>query len=88
MFLTVSILLAEQISSDNTVCAAPGGQYLTTPPCQTIYAALACAIVTWVLFGISFSIDLHSIIRNKRDTEKVSAGSGELSAETISINQE
>ena len=81
MFLAVWIVLAEQISRDNTVCAAPDGGHLTTQPCKTIYAALAFAIVTWLLFGISFGIGLHSIItRKNRGTEKSNAGTGELNA--------
>ena len=66
MFLAVCIVLAEQISCDNTVCAAPGGRHLNTYPCQTIYAALAFAITTWLLFGISIGLELYyNIIREK-----------------------
>ena len=81
MFLAVWIILAEQISCDDTVCAAPGGGHLTIQPCKTIYAALAFAIVTWLLYAISFGIELHYIITRKgRDTEKGRTETGEMSA--------
>src|SRR5947207_9404630 len=56
MFLAVWIALAEQISCNTSFCAAPGGGHLHTKQCKTIYSACALAIVSWILFTISFCI--------------------------------
>jgi hypothetical protein len=81
MFLAVWVILAEQISCDTAVCTALGGGHLATHPRQTIYAALAFATVTWLLFAISFGIELYLIItRKKMFTEKGNTETGYLNA--------
>ena len=81
MFLAASVVLAKQIACDNMACAAPGGGYLIIPPCITIYVAFGFTIVAWILFGISFGLDLYSIIiRKKTEKEKGSAGTGDVNA--------
>ena len=75
MFLAVWIALAQQISSSTSFCSTPGGGNLTTAPCNTIYAALAFAIVCWLLFSISCAMTIKQMMReNRRGGEKETNG--------------
>ena len=58
LFLAAWISLASNIGKRQE-CAAPGGGHEHSTPCDTIYSALAFAILEWLLFAFTF----FSVIR-------------------------
>ena len=75
MFLAVWIALAEQVSCDTARCAAPGGGHLHTKPCSAVYAALAFAVMEWILFTVSFIMVANNMWRNKEQNNTKGEGS-------------
>jgi hypothetical protein len=53
LFLAIWISLSVNIGRDDQ-CTAPDGGHLHTKECNTIYTALAFAIVDWLLFTVTF----------------------------------
>lgn len=53
MFLAVWIALSVNIGQDS-YCSGPLGGHLHTRWCNSIYSALAFAIIDWILFTVTF----------------------------------
>jgi hypothetical protein len=64
MFFAVWIALAVNIGQ-NTQCVAPSGGHSHSRECNTIYTALAFAIIDWLLFSITFGMVVYAVATGK-----------------------
>lgn len=76
MFIAVWIALAVNIGSKSNYCSVSieKGGHSGSVPCQTIYAALAFAILGWLLFTHSLTRTLQDILEKKANMANIKEG--------------
>lgn len=75
MFLAVWISISVNIGR-HTQCATPSNGHDHSRPCDTIYTALAFAIVDWLLFSVTFFCVGWALLGAKEHVHEKSAGTG------------
>jgi hypothetical protein len=64
MFLAIWIALSVNIGKHQD-CVAPDGGHSHLRECNTIYTALAFAIVDWILFSVTFAAVGYAIVKGE-----------------------
>ena len=75
MFLAIWIALSANIGKHQE-CVAPNGGHSHSRPCNTIYTAIAFAILDWILFTITFVSVGYAVSTGKEVTPVHEKGAG------------
>ena len=66
MFFAVWIAIAVNIGKDQE-CVAPTGGHSHSRECNTIYTALAFAILDWILFSVTFGAVAYAVATGREN---------------------